>query len=214
MEEELFSAIENHSALRLHRLLHPHESFSNSGEMTKLTAYEKKIQTLAIIRQRMASITIGRYIAFNLTRKQNGKVRFNFFNGWIAQMLLFRQKFEQKPVSHFWFNAFWPILWQRQLLMPLIESKGIYCFYSKSLIKNLVKLIGDHSCLEVEAGDGLLAKFLKNSGAKIIATSSKKIRKHSVHGYVAQMNSNIALRKLAPQAVICSWPSSYNSFEK
>jgi hypothetical protein len=68
------------------------------------------------------------------------------------------------------FRLVWPLLWQRRFLMPLVGPKGIYCFYSKPLIRKLADMIGDRRTLELAAGDGTLARFLIGSGVNITAT--------------------------------------------
>ena len=52
-------------------------------------------------------------------------------NGFVAQRLLFARGLERKPVSMRRFRLIWPLLWQRRRLMPLVQPKGIYCFYSR-----------------------------------------------------------------------------------
>ena len=62
--------------------------------------------------------------------KASGKIRFNLVNGLIIQRLLFRKGLERKPVSLGWFKFWWPLISQKRFLMPLVQSQGIYCFYS------------------------------------------------------------------------------------
>ena len=54
--------------------------------------------------------------------------------------------------------------------MPLVQPKGIYCFYSKPLIQDLAALIGQRSCIEIAAGDGTLSRFLAAKGVDLTAT--------------------------------------------
>jgi hypothetical protein len=93
-----------------------------------------------------------------------GRARFNLVNGYIAQKLLFRRDLERKPVPLAWFRTLWPLLRQRRMLLPLVQPKGIYCFYSDRLIKRLARLIGDRPCLEISAGDGTLTRLLRCVG--------------------------------------------------
>ena len=62
---------------------------------------------------------------------RGGRIRFGLVNGFVAQRLLFARGLERKPVSMRWFRAVWPLLWQRRRLLPLVQPKGIYCFYSR-----------------------------------------------------------------------------------
>ena len=146
---------------------------------------------------------------------KQGKLRFNLFNGFIAQKLLFARALERKPVSLFWFRLLWPLVWQRKRLMPLVQPRGIYCFYSHELIAALSEMIGARSCLEIGAGDGTLTRFLKDRGVQITATDN--------HGWsqavkypewVIKQDAREALPTYAPEVVICSWPPAQNDFER
>lgn len=144
-----------------------------------------------------------------------GKVRFNRYNGWILQRLLFAHDLERKPVSMFWFRFWWPLLPQRRILMTLVAPKGIYCFYSRRLIKRLAELIGDRPCLEVAAGDGTLSRFLRDAGVTITATDNHSWSDRvEVKAEVLRQDARVALRVHEPAVVICSWPPAGNSFEQ
>ncbi|MFA5825388.1 MAG: hypothetical protein WC825_05365, partial [Gallionellaceae bacterium] len=144
-----------------------------------------------------------------------GKLRFNLFNGFIAQKLLFARGLERKPVSLFWFRLFWPLVWQKKRLMSLVQPRGIYCFYSRALIKALAEMIGTRNCLEIGAGDGTLTRFLKEEGVQLTATDN--------HGWsqavkypewVIKLDAREALAAYTPEVVICSWPPAQNDFER
>ena len=84
------------------------------------------------IRSRMAHESVKKLCLSTLAADAGitkGKLRFNLFNGFIAQKLLFSRGLERKPVALFWFNLFWPLVWQKKRLMPLVQPRGIYCFY-------------------------------------------------------------------------------------
>jgi hypothetical protein len=121
----------------------------------------------------------------------------------------------RKPVSMRWFRIIWPLLSQRRLLMPLVEPQGIYCFYSRSLVRRLAEMIGDRSCLEIAAGDGTLSRFLAQQGVRIVATDD-----HSWQSTidfpveVLRQDAREALRRHSPEVVICSWPPPGNTFER
>ena len=144
-----------------------------------------------------------------------GKLRFNLFNGFVAQKLLFSSGLKRKPVSLFWFRLLWPVVWQKKRLMPLVQPKGIYCFYSRELIEALAEMIASRSCLEIGAGDGTLSRFLKDEGVKITATDdySWKNAVEYPEG-VTKLDAREALGSYAPEVVICSWPPSQNDFER
>lgn len=168
-----------------------------------------------VIRNRMAHLAIKRCCLSVATGVTKGKARFNLFNGYMAQKLLFSKGLERKPVSLFWFRLMWPLLWQKKLLMPLVQSKGIYCFYSRALIAALVKLIGNRPCLEIAAGDGTLSRFLSDHGIQVSATDNhgwKQVVQYPEH--VAKLDARTALATHNPEVVICSWPPANNDFER
>ncbi len=149
------------------------------------------------------------------TGVKKGKLRFNLFNGFIAQKLLFSGGLTRKPVSLFWFRLWWPLLWQRKRLMPLVQSKGIYCFYSRALVEALAGMIAGRSCLEIGAGDGTLARFLKEQGVQLGATDNHEWEKSVAYpDWMEKMDAREALKKYAPEVVICSWPPAQNDFER
>jgi hypothetical protein len=169
----------------------------------------------AQIRQRMAVLVLKQLCLAAATGVSKGKVRFNLLNGMIAQRLLFRRDLERKPVSLRPFRLLWPLVWQRRLLMPLVQPKGIYCFYSRELIRELAAMIGDRSCLEIAAGDGTLARFLADQGAAIIATDDYSWEQSVRHpSTVLREDARTALRTRRPEVVICSWPPAANAFEQ
>jgi hypothetical protein len=149
------------------------------------------------------------------TGVKSGKLRFNFFNGFVAQKLLFAHALERKPVSLFWFRLLWPLVWQRKRLMPLVQPRGIYCFYSLEFVTALAGMIDSRNCLEIGAGDGTLTRFLKDQGAQITATDnygwSQAVKYPE---WVHKQDAGEALSCYAPEVVICSWPPSQNDFER
>jgi hypothetical protein len=149
------------------------------------------------------------------TGKSSGKIRFNLFNGWIIQRLLFRKGLERKSVSLGWFKVWWPLITQKRFLMPLVQSRGIYCFYSTALIEALAELIDRRSCLEIAAGDGTLASLLTEAGVPVTATDNFSWT-HAIHypDRVEKLGAKEALEKYQPRVVLCSWPPPGNPFEK
>jgi len=147
--------------------------------------------------------------------KASGKIRFNLVNGLIIQRLLFRKGLERKPVSLGWFKFWWPLISQKRFLMPLVQSRGIYCFYSTALIEALAGLIDRRSCLEIAAGDGTLAALLTKSGVQVRVTDDFSWT-HAIQypDRVEKLGAREALEKYQPQAVLCSWPPPGNPFEK
>jgi hypothetical protein len=168
----------------------------------------------AEIRRHMAAAAIKQLSVSAATGVTGGRVRFNLLNGYVAQKLLFVRDLERKPVSLFWFRLVWPLLWQRRFLMPLVAPKGIYCFYSRRLVRALAELVGDRRCLEIAAGDGTLARFLADGGVWITATDDHSWRDVRFEAPVLRQDARDALRQYRPEVVICSWPPAGNPFER
>ncbi len=169
----------------------------------------------AQVRRHMAATALRQALRAAATGAPEGKRRFNLLNGWVAQKLLFERSLVRKPVSLFWFRLIWPLLWQRRLLMPLVEPKGIFCFYSKPLVRELAAMIGDRPCLEIAAGDGTLTRLLADEGARVVATDDHSWRQSiAFPGTVLRQDARDALRIHRPEVVICSWPPPANPFER
>ncbi|WP_374350742.1 hypothetical protein [Chitinimonas sp.] len=189
----------------------PHERFL-SGERSG-RAFAAQVEQL--LRQRMTELAIRQYVFSAATGVRQGKVRFNLFNGLIAQRLLFKRDFERKPVSLRWFRLVWPLLWQRRRLMPLVEQRGIYCFFSRELIAALAARLGQRPALEIAAGDGTLTRFLRDAGAMVDACDDYSWHKQLDYpDWVRRMDAVEALRTRSPEVVICCWPPANNRFER
>ncbi len=170
---------------------------------------------LAQVRRQLAAEALKQLCLSAATGVSSGRVRFNLVNGWVAQQLLFEHDLERKPVSLLWFRLIWPLLWQRRLLLPLVQPKGIYCFYSRPLIRALAALIGDRTCLEIAAGDGTLSAFLTAEGVAATATDDYSWQQSVKYpASVLRQDAKAALRAHRPEVVICSWPPAGNPFEQ
>lgn len=173
--------------------------------------------TAGEIRRQMATAALRRLTLSAATGVTDGKVRFNLVNGWIAQRLLFERGLVRKPVSLRWFRLLWPLLWQRRFLLPLVERKGIYCFYSRALVDALAQLVGDRDAVEIAAGDGTLSRFLADAGVRITATDDASWAAGAGAGEasgVERQEAREALRRRRPRVVVCSWPPPGNAFER
>jgi len=168
-----------------------------------------------MVKIRMLQLALRQHCVAVASGVKEGKVRFNLINGLLAQRLLFREGLERRPVSLFWFRLLWPLLWQRRRLMPLVQPKGIYCFYTRELVEELARLIDGRNCLEIGAGDGTLSRFLSERGVRITATDDQSWA-HAVRypDWVLKQEAREALARHAPEVVLCSWPPPGNSFER
>jgi hypothetical protein len=190
----------------------------NTGDIKDLQAYVQRVSAgrgQNEIQRAMAVEALRKVCVSAATGVKRGKVRFNLVNGWLAQRLLFKGKgLERKPVSLAAFSLVWPLLTQKRFLMPLVEPKGIYCFYSRRLVKELAKEIGDRKALEIAAGDGTLSRFLQQEGIDITATDDHSWS-HAIDfpDDVEDRDAITALKTHQPQVVVCSWPPAGNHFE-
>lgn len=166
-------------------------------------------------RRQMTVLVLKRAILRSSTGVQEGRIRFGLVNGYVAQKLLFRHDLVRKPVPLWLFRLVWPRLTQRRLLMPLVQPQGIWCFYSRPLIRQLAEMIGDRSCLEIAAGDGTLSAFLTSAGVRVIATDDYSWSDSiTFPTSVQRQDARAALQAHRPEVVICSWPPAGNTFER
>jgi hypothetical protein len=99
--------------------------------------------------------------------------------------------------------------------MPLVQGKGIYCFYSRQLIEKLAEMIASRSCLEIAAGDGTLTRFLQAQGVQLTATDTHAWSSAVQYPeWVGKLGAREALATFSPEVVICSWPPAQNDFER
>ncbi|KAF0206284.1 MAG: hypothetical protein FD173_287 [Gallionellaceae bacterium] len=179
---------------------------------------DKNAALAQFVRSRMAHESVKKLCLSTLAADvgaSKGKLRFNLFNGFIAQKLLFARGLERKPVSLFWFRLFWPLVWQKKRLMSLVQPRGIYCFYSRALIEALAGMIGSRNCLEIGAGDGTLTRFLKEAGVQLTATDNHGWSQAVKYpDWVIKLDAREALATYKPEVVICSWPPAQNDFER
>ena len=214
VEHELAGAVQSKDHARLNGLLRPLDT-APLPLRQRSNPSKKEIQEIVgkLVRQRMSRIAIEHFLKASLT---DGKSRhLGRWDLFIFRHLFFARNFSRKLVSNSLFRFLWPMVKHPNLLMPLAESHGIYCFYSKKLIKELATLIGSSRCLEIAAGDGALTRFLKDAGTTIAATDD-----HSWSGKVnyaddvLKLDARAALKDHKPEVVICSWPPAKNPFEQ
>ena len=197
------------------------ERFSAQGSSVSQSAQSARSREASLsqfIRSRMAHEAVKKLSLATLaadTGVTKGKLRFNWFNGFIAQRLLFARKLERNPVSLFWFRLFWPLVWQRKCLMQLVQPRGIYCFYTRELVDELAGMIASRSCLEIGAGDGTLTRFLKERGVQVTASDNHGWQNAVEYpDWVVKLDACESLKRYEPEVVICSWPPAQNDFER
>lgn len=164
---------------------------------------------------RMARLAAERTLLSAATGQAQGTVRLGRWSGTLIQALLFGRGLTRRPVPMRAFRWVWPLVTQRRLLMPLVQPRGIYCFYSLELVKALAALVGDRPALEIAAGDGTLSRFLQARGVRVQATDDRSWS-HAVQypADVEPLDAAEALRRHRPRAVLCSFPPPGNGFER
>lgn len=212
VQEELGAAVGARDHARLHALLHP---WGTGRQVPFKPGREGRRHATLAVRQRMAALAIEQISLQAATGAPGGRQRLGGVSAFIAQRLLFARGFERKPVPLWLFKLAWPLVRHRARLMPLVERKGIYCFYSREFVAALARLAGTRRCHEVGAGDGTLARFLSDAGVTIGASDNHSWADRIAYPpHVARLDAADALRRFRPQVVICSWPPANNNFEQ
>jgi hypothetical protein len=168
-----------------------------------------------LLAARMVRLGVEHMLQSAATGVEHGRVRLGLWSGLVIQKLLFSSGLTRKPASMTAFRALWPLVFDRRKLMPLVQQKGVYCFYSAELIEELARRIGPRECLEVAAGDGTLSRFLAGAGVKARATDDFSWA-HAVTfpDSVERLDAAAALKKYRPKVVVCSFPPPGNTFEQ
>ena len=166
---------------------------------------------------RMAKLSVDRTLLAAATGQAQGTVRLGVWSGLLVQALFFGfgRGLARRPLSMAAFRLVWPLVTQKRLLMPLVQPKGIYCFYSRELVRGIAALVGDRPALEIAAGDGTLARFLSAERVAIRATDDGSWS-HAIRypADVERLDAAQALARHAPRAVVCSFPPPGNRFER
>lgn len=168
-----------------------------------------------IIKARFAFHLLEKVTAAAASNTPGENIRFNLWDGTLLQKLLFKKGLERKPVSLRFFRLMWRFVTNKKILMPLVNKQGIYCFYSKDLIRELAVRIGQNPCLEIGAGDGTLTAFLRMQQMDCRATDDYSWEHYIQYpDFVEKLDAKSALKKYSPKVVICSWPVPGNHYEK
>jgi hypothetical protein len=168
-----------------------------------------------LVRKRMAVLAAQRALQAAALGAGSGRRRFGLWSGMLVQRLFFARGLTRKPVSRSWFRWLWPLVTQKRLLMPLVQQRGMYAFYSRELVDSLARLIDGRPALEIAAGDGCLTGFLRSAGVEIRATDDHSWS-HNIRypDFVEKLDAGLALDRYQPAVVLCSYPPPKNRFEK
>ena len=169
-----------------------------------------------LLRGRMAfealNLRLHALLGQNDHRPQEGLSRYNHF---LAKKVLRLSAVKSLPPPAAWMRFFWHLVTQKGTLISLLAQSGTYAVFTGEFIHELAFMLRGAQALEVGAGDGALAKFLKMEGIDIIPTDdyswSHKIR---FGAHVLKLEAGEALKQFAPSLVLCSWPPPGNTFER
>ena len=167
------------------------------------------------VRARMAVLGAQKALQAAALGGGTGRRRFGFWSGRLVNAIFFSRGLTRKAVSMSRFRLLWPLVTQKRLLMPLVQQRGIYAFYSRELILALAKLIGDRPTLEIGAGDGTWSRLLGYAG--VIARPTDDYSWSHVIQYpeqVEKIDAATALSRHLPKVVLCSFPPPKNTFER
>jgi hypothetical protein len=153
---------------------------------------------------RMARLAAEKTLLAAATGLTGGTVRLGRWSGALIQALFFEGGLTRRPVPMRAFRWVWPLVTQKRLLMPLVQPRGIYCFYSRELVEALAELVGDRPALEIAAGDGTLSRTDDQSWGHAVSYPAE----------VERVDAAAALHRHRPRAVLCSFPPPGNGFER
>jgi hypothetical protein len=167
-----------------------------------------------LVRSRMAYLGAQRTLQAAALGAGSGRRRFGLWSGFWVSKLFFAHGLTRTPVSMRAFRWLWPLITQKRLLMPLVQPKGMYAFYSQELIQAIRNIIDSQSALEIAAGDGCLSRFL-NEEKTIIRAIDDHSWSHVIRypEWVEKLDAVTALMKYQPNVVVCSFPPPGNEFE-
>ena len=168
----------------------------------------------ALVRERLAKLALEQTTLALAAQQTTGTVRLGLWSGLLVQRLFFSRALERKPASLAAFRLFWPLVRRRRIVMPLVNGRGIYCFYTRALVKALAALAAGRPCLELAAGDGTLSRFLAAEGVAVQATDDASWGAVTVPEGVLRLEARRALAERPAPVVLCSWPPAGNGFER
>jgi hypothetical protein len=168
-----------------------------------------------LVRKRMALLAAQRALQAAAMGASPGRRRFGLWSGFLVQRLFFSRGLVRKPVSMRRFRRLWPLVTQKRLLMPLVQPRGMYAFYSQELVAALARLIDGRPALEIAAGDGCLSGFLQAAGVNVRATDDHSWTQNIRYpDSVEKLDAATALKQHQPKVVLCSYPPPKNTFEQ
>jgi hypothetical protein len=181
-------------------------------------AKPQQVVVAEAVRRQLMLGAIRQALVASESGQSEGTLRLGLTTGFVLQRLLFERGLRRKAAPYLPFRLAWPLLPGTGRLMPLVMEQGIYCFYSRPLLRGLQRIVDGRRCVEIAAGDGTLSRLLTERGTPVTATddhSWDRVISYDRQGVeVQRLDARAALRKLQPEVVICSWPPPGNTFER
>ncbi|MCY4652634.1 MAG: hypothetical protein OXC95_05660, partial [Dehalococcoidia bacterium] len=101
----------------------------------------------------------------------------------------------------------------RSLRNPFTKHYGFPVITEEAIVWMTERLRGHHPALEVGAGNGYLARRLRDAGADLIATDIARLEYNEFglgneyHNQIVFMDAKSAIETIRPSALIWSWPA-------
>lgn len=169
----------------------------------------------ALLAARLGQLAVERMLQSAATGVTQGTVRLGLWSGFLVQRLFFERGLVRKPTSLLAFRLLWPLVTDRRKVMPLVQQRGIYCFFSSKLVVTLARRFRGQECLELAAGDGTLSRFLVEAGLSVHATDDYSwARVLEYPEAVERLDAVTALQRHQRPVVLCCFPPPGNTFEK
>jgi hypothetical protein len=152
-----------------------------------------------------------------ILRKANEsrKDTLGFFSSLIVHRVMRLTELTRRPLALGFLNRCWRFVADKRTALALLGKKGMYCVYTKEFVALLKKELKGRRVLEIGAGNGLMARFLKQEGVDIVATDDYSWLDKIVYGdNVEKLAAADALAQHQPEVVLVSWPPPNNDFEK
>jgi len=169
----------------------------------------------SVVEAKLELLALESWLRAALAGSTSAKVELGKRDLFLAQRLFFTRDHGRRAVSMRAFNFWWRFIQSKGGVISLLQGMGIYCVYSRDLIRKLSAMIDGRPCLELGAGDGTLSHQLGQEGVAIEAVDDQSWGdKIKYPAWIEKLDAGAALAKFAPKVVLCSWPPPGNSFEK
>jgi len=167
-----------------------------------------------LAKSKLTKLAYQEYIDAAKTHNYTLKSEFSLKDKLILKHLIKLPYLRVVPISMWKFNFWWRFIYNKNLVINSLKSKGVYSLYSQDFIEGVARLLQNRDTHEIAAGDGTLTKFLRKTGCDISASDNNSWT-HVVNfgSEVRNLDAKEALQIYKPKVVICAWPPPENDFE-